>query len=1077
MPLAQVYAALSKQPHATTAHTLRMPMASLAELSASVLPCGHASPLSLHAVSPRNPALKAHFASRTRPQLRLPSPPASASPAPPRPASQQPPPPLQQPLPLPLPRTPFSPPGTVPETPGTAGSSSRAAPHKHYRCDLSDSSKVLYGSVVMVESLDGWFLTVHPVTGAVTVREPEPCWFERRRMPFSRRRGALPPPIYHFRVMHPTDASRFGSAVRYGDPVWLVVVDSLRVAPSTPAAGAAGAAGAGRGLQDAAWKEGSVLAVHMQRGSNVAAFSEAAAYVALGGTAIEGEVPTALRSRASGGRSSRAAAASPPAASPTGQGRGAATGSAEDGSPAPPPTLSALRSFLTASASILSAQGGGGGRGSGAGGAGGLAASGSPLALPRIPALCPVDPKDGLIAGRGLPRAVVPVSPRPRPHAEDLAEPEGLAAVRAAALAQQSSALQVRDKRGAGNLLDRLPSSRLGIVKPLAAYVPVQTFSASGSEGILKDSDSGFVLGGVRNRLAAGLGSFTVVDGQALLMAGKNAAGSSSASASAGTTRAATAARAEGLLNQSIVILGQGYLYVTSASAQGGGGGGGEGMVGGGSEGGGGRGAGAKGSSAGSMASGSGDGSGSPGSALGSPTDAVGFQPSPPPAAQLGGGAALPSSTAGDSCMFIKQASDGCCGGNRRAVFVAAEERGAPKWLEPGDASGAAGEGGGEQRKPAKPVYDRKGGWRLRLLVPAEAAALEKEVVGLASGAASAPPPASTTTLPWARPWIWMRSWPRWRARCLPAGCCAWALQRCGQLRMLMTPLLPGSARTGATPARGQTSPPSWPAARRQRGRGASAFFWAMSAARWSMGCRFWQQGGQWRRCPACSGMRATPARAPLPPTRAPSTPMTQRLARTCALLRFRAVGALPLPLPPLQQQLLQRQQRQGPPRPCAPCARPSLPITAQCRAAALRATALPTSAAPWQRWGRCSLRTGAPVALAPRRARTRSACGGPPWTGCQSPGRSWCSQTLRPSCRGRTGALALQRWWQRQQPCLQCCERPQTCPERQQFFDPLAQNKRRGFRLNKCSVQAPCRAVRACRVCALCAHASFPMG
>jgi hypothetical protein len=164
----------------------------------------------------------------------------------------------------------------------------------------------------MVESLDGWFLTVHPDTGAVTVREPEPGWFERRRLPFQRRGGSargsissssaressapLPPPLFAFRLAHPSDAARQGTPVRFGEPVSLVVVDSPR-APTAQVL-----AGAGASLGGAAWKSGSVLAVHMQRGAELAALSDGAAYAALGGAAIEGApLPSSLRAAAQGG--------------------------------------------------------------------------------------------------------------------------------------------------------------------------------------------------------------------------------------------------------------------------------------------------------------------------------------------------------------------------------------------------------------------------------------------------------------------------------------------------------------------------------------------------------------------------------------------------------------------------------------------------------------------------------------------------------------------------------------------------------------------------------------------------------
>jgi hypothetical protein len=109
------------------------------------------------------------------------------------------------------------------------------------------SSQLSYGSYLALESLDGWFLTVHPKTGLVTMREPEIGWYERGRLPFQRgyigRGKHVDAPYYIFRLINlanPLD----NSPVRQGDPIWLQICE-------------------GRGEEG--WTTGSILSPYFHR--------------------------------------------------------------------------------------------------------------------------------------------------------------------------------------------------------------------------------------------------------------------------------------------------------------------------------------------------------------------------------------------------------------------------------------------------------------------------------------------------------------------------------------------------------------------------------------------------------------------------------------------------------------------------------------------------------------------------------------------------------------------------------------------------------------------------------------------
>jgi len=116
----------------------------------------------------------------------------------------------------------------------------------------SPGTPLYFSALVALESLDGWFLAVHPSTGVVSVREPERRWVEEQRMPFNRRIEATPggaplltrAPLYLFRLVDLRRPER-QDAVHTGDDVWLQIVD-------------------GRGEEG--WASGSVLAPYLHGG-------------------------------------------------------------------------------------------------------------------------------------------------------------------------------------------------------------------------------------------------------------------------------------------------------------------------------------------------------------------------------------------------------------------------------------------------------------------------------------------------------------------------------------------------------------------------------------------------------------------------------------------------------------------------------------------------------------------------------------------------------------------------------------------------------------------------------------------
>lgn len=128
----------------------------------------------------------------------------------------------------------------------SASLSARNAPPP-LQFNTTPSAQVFYGSTVAFESLDGWYLTIHPKTGVVSVREPEPNWYERGLMPFQRTYAGAghykEAPHYLFRLVNLQQPMANGP-IRGGDPVWLQVAE-------------------GRG--DEGWTSGSILAPYLQR--------------------------------------------------------------------------------------------------------------------------------------------------------------------------------------------------------------------------------------------------------------------------------------------------------------------------------------------------------------------------------------------------------------------------------------------------------------------------------------------------------------------------------------------------------------------------------------------------------------------------------------------------------------------------------------------------------------------------------------------------------------------------------------------------------------------------------------------
>ena len=132
---------------------------------------------------------------------------------------------------------------------------------------------VTYDSHIALETTDGWFLTMHPKTGVVSVREPEEDWLARRAPPFAGPNA----PIFVWRVanMKWPLGLKHGQPVSFGDAIWLVAID-------------------GSGADT--WQSGAVLAPKVSAVEHLANFNHADAWNALGG-ALLGPPPAYVAQR------------------------------------------------------------------------------------------------------------------------------------------------------------------------------------------------------------------------------------------------------------------------------------------------------------------------------------------------------------------------------------------------------------------------------------------------------------------------------------------------------------------------------------------------------------------------------------------------------------------------------------------------------------------------------------------------------------------------------------------------------------------------------------------------------------
>lgn len=172
---------------------------------------------------------------------------------------------------------------------------------------MGSSTPLFYNSYIALESLEGWFLSVDPHTGAMGLLEPDPGWYESGSLPFEAKAGAGPssrlfasssrpvsgrgmlrpswargvsavpspptgrirsdttpvttPPLWVFKLMDLRQPLAAGP-VRAGDPIWLEIVS-----PSANAASVQGRAMQAAQQQQAGgydWRQGSaVVASHV----------------------------------------------------------------------------------------------------------------------------------------------------------------------------------------------------------------------------------------------------------------------------------------------------------------------------------------------------------------------------------------------------------------------------------------------------------------------------------------------------------------------------------------------------------------------------------------------------------------------------------------------------------------------------------------------------------------------------------------------------------------------------------------------------------------------------------------------
>ena len=165
-----------------------------------------------------------------------------------------------------------APPTTTIASPPPSRSSSSHNNHRRresvVRFSEDVTQGVTYDSHVAFETTDGWFLTMHPKTGLVSVREPEEDWQERRCPPFSGSNA----PIFVFRIASMTWPLGFkhGQPVSFSDPIWLVAID---------------------GMGTKGWQSGAVLAPKITTVESSSNFNHTETWAALGGSLLGAPPP------------------------------------------------------------------------------------------------------------------------------------------------------------------------------------------------------------------------------------------------------------------------------------------------------------------------------------------------------------------------------------------------------------------------------------------------------------------------------------------------------------------------------------------------------------------------------------------------------------------------------------------------------------------------------------------------------------------------------------------------------------------------------------------------------------------
>ena len=324
---------------------------------------------------------------------------------------------------------------------------------------------ISYGSLVAIESLDGWFLTVHPVTGTVSVREPEIAWHTRpARVPFGdlHRKTEITPqsvPIWYFRVTNMKDIplhTSNGRAIHLMQEFWLVPIDGV------------GRPSVWKRSAERHWRNGCVLAPRVTVAVPTATLPTSLAWEALGGSAVG--PPTAIEAERAGLLPPRPAPAAPqPLIDPSSD---LFHARASVGIVDPDGTADASHSPATSPKRAI--IGHGGGPTAGPTRKGSTSAAPAPLPLSHYF----VDPDDGVTPSLGAPAT------RPSgPHG-------GLRAASLDACALRSSA---REKAGFPSRADRMGGQQagaLGGVASVAAFVPSEAACASGAAFILGPKSS-----------------------------------------------------------------------------------------------------------------------------------------------------------------------------------------------------------------------------------------------------------------------------------------------------------------------------------------------------------------------------------------------------------------------------------------------------------------------------------------------------------------------------------------------------------------------------------------------------------